>query len=126
MLFSTPPLTGPDMAGCCDWICPAAAGLAAGADMLPLLGVLPSIRDRKLPEASSLPALPSEPACSGRGRARVSAVSVHAKGVCVSLQQAAGRQHSCSANVDACCVNLAGLKLVVSEAGCVYIGSFGP
>jgi hypothetical protein len=49
------------MAGCCALIWPPLA--AAGADRDPLLGLLPSMRDRKLPEASSLPAclLLSEP-----------------------------------------------------------------
>jgi hypothetical protein len=82
------------MAGCWAWICPAAAGLAAGADMLPLLGLRPSIRDRKLPEASSLPALPSEPACGGSTQARVGAHCMDWR-VLLCLQQAADLLRSC-------------------------------
>ncbi len=48
------PLLLPD---CCTWT--PAAGWGA---MAPLLGDLPSMRDKKLPDASSLPPFWSEPA----------------------------------------------------------------
>lgn len=45
---------------------PAAATAPGWGDTDPLLGLLPSMRDKKLPEASSLPPLLSVPASSSK------------------------------------------------------------